>query len=298
METSIQTILKDYSNFNHKSIFYEYILNKEEEDLVIRNAIEAEMRAMAIKMQSYGYLPQQIEERLRKVDFKANIDVFELLDKANQRKNWQLEDLAAIDRMKTKERIDKENLQKRCDAKYFYRLMQHSFRMENKPFIQDEYSNPYIKTLCFFLANDARFETELGFDLNKGLWVVGVPGVGKTRLIQSISQNEIHPIEIVSMIDVADTVKNSGDYCLPDFNKILFDDVGSEQSTVNHYGTKINWFKDFMELYYSKRKAFNRLIVTTNCDFKEVEDLYGYRVRSRVREMFNVVHIKGDDRRK
>jgi len=78
---------------------------------------------------------------------------------------------------------------------------------------------------------------------------------------------------------------------------LLLDDVGSEQAEVMHYGTKINWFKDFMEDYYLKNKVYTRLLITTNCGGDEIEKRYGYRVRSRVREMFNQIALTGVDRR-
>ncbi len=148
------------------------------------------------------------------------------------------------------------------------------------------------------MSNDIRFNSELGYDPNKGLWLIGNPGIGKTRIIEGAANNEKCPVKIFSMLTVADSVQSDGEFKLGEFKKLLLDDVGSEQSVVNHYGTKINWLKDFIELYYAKRRSFSDLLVTTNCDFKEIEEKYGYRFRSRVREMFNVISLNGKDRRK
>jgi DNA replication protein DnaC len=281
-----------------KSAFYEYILTPDEEKAVISHALTTEMKGAALKMSGLGYLPQSIEQKLKEIDFRGQIDEFELLNKANVRKHWQLQEIKDRQQERENENRKRNELIERCNAKYFFSLMVNHFRNENMCFVQDASSIPYIKVLCFFMGRDERFETELNLNPQKGLWVIGSPGIGKTKLIEAIAENEITPIKIVSMLTVADTVKTNGEFELGEFNKILLDDVGSEEATVNHYGTKINWLKDFLELFYAKRQGFSRVLVTSNDSFDQIEEKYGYRVRSRIREMFNVVKLEGKDRRK
>jgi DNA replication protein DnaC len=281
-----------------KSAFYEYILTPDEEKAVISHALTTEMKGAALKMSGLGYLPQSIEQKLKEIDFRAQIDEFELLNKANVRKHWQLQEIKDRQQERENEKRKRNELIERCNARYFFSLMVNHFRTENMCFIQDTSSIPYIKVLCFFMGRDERFETELNLNPQKGLWVIGTPGIGKTKLIEAIAENEITPIKIVSMLTVADTVKTNGEFELGEFNKILLDDVGSEEATVNHYGTKINWLKDFLELFYANRQGFSRVLVTSNDSFDQIEEKYGYRVRSRIREMFNVVKLEGKDRRK
>jgi len=78
---------------------------------------------------------------------------------------------------------------------------------------------------------------------------------------------------------------------------LYLDDVGTEEPIVNHYGTKINWFKNFIEMYYLKNKPFNKLIISTNNSFDEIESKYGFRVRSRIKDMFNIIDVQGKDMR-
>jgi DNA replication protein DnaC len=98
---------------------------------------------------------------------------------------------------------------------------------------------------------------------------------------------------------VVDEIKSTGEYQIKrGDNKILYlDDVGTEESTALHYGNKINFFKNFIETVYLKNKIFNQLIISTNCSFTEMEEKYGFRVRSRMKDMFNVVDIKCKDMR-
>ncbi len=74
--------------------------------------------------------------------------------------------------------------------------------------------------------------------------------------------------------------------------------MGTEEPRIVHYGTTVTWFKNFIEQYYLvQRKNFSGLIISTNNDFDELEDKYGFRVRSRLREMFNIVDVEGNDMR-
>ena len=84
-----------------------------------------------------------------------------------------------------------------------------------------------------------------------------------------------------------------------DYSKVIYlDDVGTEESTLNVYGTKITWFKDFIENYSLDKLKPNKLIISTNCNFDEIEEKYTGRVRSRMAEMFNFIKVTGTDRRK
>lgn len=283
-----------------QSAFYEYILTAEEEKMVIANELRRLIYRETVKLNNYGHTKATVEFKLSCIDFKSLIDEFDLLSKANVRKQWEIEQINMRISRKNKENNIFEGIKEKCTANYFFKLMLQSFHREGKTFIQDEYSNPYIKIICFFMSMDSRFESELNLSLKKGLWIVGPPGIGKTKLIDAVSQNELIPIKIVSMLDIADSVSSNGEYVLDWENKkkVLFDDAGSEQATVMYYGTKINWLKNFIELYYAGAKDFSKLIVTTNDDFDSIEEKYGYRVRSRIREMFNVVVVDGEDRRK
>lgn len=198
-----------------------------------------------------------------------------------------------------KEEVTKSvELQVRCNAKYFYNLM--AWTSENtygKKLILHNDNTSLIRAICFFFSRDERFETELGFDGNKGLLIRGVSGLGKTYLFKCIENNDIRPIDIVSMIDISEQVKEEGTYDLQYQNTLYLDDVGTEEPVVNHYGTKINWFKNFIEMYYLKNKPFNRLVISTNNSFDEIESKYGFRVRSRVKDMFNIIDVKGKDMR-
>lgn len=275
-----------------------YILTPDEENKVFNNAVEQLKNHKAWKFAQMGASEEQILASLSSLNFEEELDKQELLDRANSAKHysiWQQDQRKKERQQETDKYLE---LQQRCNAKYFYNLMAWTSENEyGKKLILHEDNTPLIRAICFFFSKDERFETELKLDLNKGLLIRGISGLGKTFLFKCVEKNEIRPIDIVSMIDISEQVKEEGSYELFSQNTIYLDDVGTEEATVNHYGTKINWFKNFIEMYYLKNKPFNRLVISTNNSFDEIEQKYGFRVRSRVKDMFNIIDVQGKDMR-
>jgi DNA replication protein DnaC len=265
-----------------------YILTPEEE----KEAIEYAVVYRAKNLKLYEGEPDNRLERAAKYFDEEKIK--KLLKQCNSNKHQQLwheeQKLKRINQDKERQQM----LVMKCDARYFYNLLHKN--NYDKELIKNDNTFPYLKTLCFFFSNSQLFETELKLNPHKGLWIRGAYGVGKTFPLMCLQSNELIPFQIHSMLTIANEVAENGTYEINEPLKVI-DDVGSEQSVVNHYGTKKNWFKDFIELYYAEQKPFNRLIITTNFDFEQVEKSYGSRVRSRVKDMFNIVDVKGEDLR-
>jgi DNA replication protein DnaC len=68
-----------------------------------------------------------------------------------------------------------------------------------------------------------------------------------------------------------------------------FDDLGAEQS-LKYYGNECNVMGEILLSRYEYFVSHDMLThITTNLSATEMEDLYGNRVRSRLREMFNLI---------
>lgn len=276
----------------------EYILTKEEETKVLDNAIEQFKKHKAWKYAQMGASEEQILTKLSSINYEEEIDSAEVLNRANSAKHYDIWQKSQREKEKNEEIKKSNDLRQRCNYVYFSNLMAWtSENIYNKKFIIHEGNVRLIQAICHFFSMDERFESEFGYDFKKGLLIRGVSGLGKTFLLRCIQDNDIKPIEIISMIDIAEEVKEEGSYNIQT-NKVLYlDDVGTEEPVVNHYGTKINWFKNFIELYYLKNKPFNRLLISTNNSFDEIESKYGFRVRSRIKDMFNIIDVQGKDMR-
>lgn len=281
----------------------EYILTQEEESILVKNEIERLKQFVVWKMGSLAYTEPQIMQRLKEIEWDKEVDKEKLFSTANTNKHQNLWHQQQRVREKQEEEQKQKDLIERCTAKFMFKVMK--WTSENKlgrKLIVHDHNKHLITTLCYFISRDSKFETELGYSFQKGLLIRGIAGLGKTHLVRCLEENELNPILILSMIEITDEIKMNGEFeIVYGKNKIIYlDDVGTEEPVVNHYGTKISFFKNYIELMYLKNqnKTFNHLIISTNNSFSEIEDKYGFRVRSRIREMFNIVDVKGEDMRK
>lgn len=274
----------------------DYILTKEEEKKIVDTAISQKMKNYRWKLTSSGCPIQTIELKLKSVDWEKEINREELLRTANKNRHFEIWQKESQEKRRQEELRKRQEIEERCNADFF-RVMMKSKSLDRKgKFIENKDTTPLIDTVCYFMSRDQKLET-LGYSLNKGLLLRGTCGLGKTYLFDLVSQNPRLPVNIYSLIEIAEIVQQEG-YFRPNMNGILYlDDLGSENHLINHYGTKINWFKDFFEKFYLRSKRYDRLVVSTNLSFDELEVKYGYRFRSRVKEVFNIVNVTGEDLR-
>lgn len=295
----IQKLVENWNLTNLNESTDEYILTKDEEDYVIANELLSLKQYKAWKMKGLGYTDTQIFEKIESVDCEAELNKELILKQANSNKVYDLWQKEQRKKEKELEELKKEELKKTWTAKHMFRFLQWtSLNVYGKKLLVTDNNKNLITALCFFLSNDSRFETELGFSFTKGLLIRGTAGLGKTYIPKCLSTNELRPISVFSMIEISEEAKDEGDYDLKFTPGIIYiDDVGSEEPTVKHFGTTINWFKSFIEKIYLNTTVFNKLIISTNINFAEIENRYGFRVRSRMKDMFNIIDVTGTDMR-
>lgn len=280
-----------------------YILTSEEEKAAIDHETQRALDHYEWKLRDSGLVyEEEMRYKLSTLDRDALIDKQKVLKYANMCKHhaiWEEErrkkEIEEVRRRKTE-------LIEFWTAKKIFALMKiTSKEVFKKEFSLDTENQNLVKAVCFFLSEDPRFETELGYSFRKGLWLRGISGLGKTYIFQCAADNGLNPVLIQSMIEISESIRANGEYTIPMKNeKVLYlDDVGSEEATVNHYGTKINFLKNFIEQTYlmNQHRGFGKLVVSTNNSFTQIEEKYGFRVRSRIKDMFNVIDVSGRDRR-
>lgn len=277
-----------------------YILTPDEERIAIANEILSLQQYATWKMKGLAFTDIQIAQKISEIDWDAEINRDEILQRCNSNKQYGIWQQQQRENEK-KQAIEKEQkLKELYTPKKLFRLMQWTSENEfGKRLIVHDDNKKLIKSLCYFVSRDEKFETELGYSLNKGIVIRGISGLGKTHIVQCIRKNELNPILILSMLDITGDIKANGEYEISlDGNKIIYlDDVGTEEPTVNHFGTKISFFKNFIESYYLRNKIYNNLMFSTNNSFAEIEEKYGFRVRSRMKDMFNIIDVTGKDMR-
>lgn len=277
-----------------------YILTSEEENDCINHAIEKAKSLYSWKQDQLKIPEVKKKERLSKMNWELKINRTKILKDANASKHYQIWQKEKRQEEKEQEQKLKQALIDKWNANYFFKFMSLTSKYEfGKKLIVNQYNSDFITAVCFFLSRDERFETELGYSLKKGLLIRGISGIGKTHIVKCVANNELHPVFVVSTIEITDEVKNNGEYNLPIVPNgcIYLDDLGTEQPTVKFFGTAISWFKDYIEMAYLDNASFNNILISTNNSAQDFEDKYGFRVRSRIREMFNVIDVKGKDMR-
>lgn len=191
------------------------------------------------------------------------------------------------------------------------------FILANNPHFQvDDQAREVFELLTQYFSEDPAFEKE-GRSLKKGLLLSGPVGVGKTELLKIFRRNKRQCFHLVSVFDLESSCQENGvDYFrtytgyVPGWggNKNCFfqrnigwafDDAGRE-SVVFDFGNKSDILSKIIQTRYLAKEniPFHSLHLTTNLTPDEMEARYDYAVRSRLREMFNYITVKGRDRRK
>lgn len=267
-----------------------YLLSDREEKQAIEDAKLSEYRRLKEKLKNKG-LVVPLEEIT--VDEKA------VLERANNIKYGDF--LRAERRRRELEEKQKQYqiLKSEWTAeRMFKHIREESFINHGRNFDYVEGENKHgVKALCYFIAQDPRFETEMGYSLDKGIYLRGTYGVGKTHLIRCLSTNLLHPILMTSIQNIKKIVQKHGTFDLTLDRFTYIDDLGTEKLPMMFYKAEINWFKDFIEDAYFEGKALNRLIFTSNLNIKGLMEKYGERVVDRLAEKFNTIEISGQSKR-
>lgn len=159
--------------------------------------------------------------------------------------------------------------------------------------------------LCNYFIRDEANCRKLGIDINKGILLSGPVGCGKTSLMKLLRHIVPHrkPYELIPTRNIVFAFNNLGYKIIEDYGDMrfyCFDDLGLE-ATGRHFGKDCNVMG---EILLSRHEFFLnhniRTHATTNLNAQELEERYGNRVRSRMRQLFNLIAFdhKSLDKRK
>jgi DNA replication protein DnaC len=273
-------------------------LTPEEQAYHLEYATSQAQRAYAFRLQSLGASREEIVHKLAARDWTISEEEKQaILVFAANRKQWAQEEAEERERKKRFLIERMERLRAQWTAEAFIQVIRDHYKAKHGEVKIVAGQDRYFRALAYKLSGDPRLESEMGMNPQRGLLILGDPGLGKTETLNAVRNNPLAPIRIVSILEITDHVKETG-FCDLRLDRItVIDDIGNEPVPVKYYGTEINWFKDFIEMAYLKNVDFRNLIITTNLGANHLQNLYGYRVRSRLREMFNVISLNGEDLR-
>ena len=160
---------------------------------------------------------------------------------------------------------------------------------------------PTIQMLLIYFLKDEYLAKQSKLDLTKGILLAGPIGCGKTtmmNLMKNISKTEkkffVKPCREISFEFIKDGYEVIDKYSAAKFGEaeqrnICFDDLGTENN-LKYFGNQCNVMAEVLlsryDLFVSKKVLTH---ITTNLSATEIEAAYGNRVRSRMREMLNLI---------
>ncbi|NMH24251.1 P-loop NTPase family protein [Flavobacterium solisilvae] len=160
---------------------------------------------------------------------------------------------------------------------------------------------PIIYKLIAYFLKDEVTCFQYNINLNKGILLSGPIGCGKTsimNIMKYLTPTE-HKFFVKPCRDISFEFIQDGYQIIHKYSKgklyefepktICFDDLGTE-SNLKYYGNECNVMAEILlsryDVYIAKRIQTH---ITTNLSASEIETQYGNRVRSRMREMLNLI---------
>ena len=160
---------------------------------------------------------------------------------------------------------------------------------------------PILYKLIAYFLKDEPTCFQYNINLNKGILLSGPIGCGKTsimNIMKYLTPTE-HKFFVKPCRDISFEFIQDGYQIIHKYSKgklyeyepktICFDDLGTE-SNLKYYGNECNVMAEILlsryDVYIAKRIQTH---ITTNLSASEIETQYGNRVRSRMRELFNLI---------
>lgn len=186
-----------------------------------------------------------------------------------------------------------------------------------------EFQQPVITALSLYFTNSIEFQqlntkdyntNKYEFSLQKGLWLWGNPGVGKSLIMEMFNRNTRLCFDIVQCPKLCYNYVKHGDDILQQYINpvpaypgpenfyqhqagVCYNDLGTESMQSKHYGNAINVMEYIILESYEKKVPYFHRHVTTNLTFDQVKEYYGVRVLDRIKECFNIIEVRGESLR-
>ena len=160
---------------------------------------------------------------------------------------------------------------------------------------------PIVYKLIAYFLKDEPTCFQYGINLNKGILLTGPIGCGKTslmNLMKYLTATEhkffVKPCRDISFEFIQDGYQiihkySNGKLYQSEPRTYCFDDLGTENN-LKYFGNECNVMAEILlsryDLFISKKLLTH---ITTNLSATEIEKHYGNRVRSRLREMVNLI---------
>lgn len=178
-------------------------------------------------------------------------------------------------------------------------------KLFGKEFRIYEEDHGILYKLSNYFIRDVQSCEKAGIDICKGILLSGPVGCGKTSLMKLLRHIVPHQraYEVIPARNTTFAFNHLGYKVIEDYGNqgfFCFDDLGVEPLG-RHYGKDCNVLGEILisrhELLLNHKVLTH---ATTNLNAEELEERYGNRVRSRMRQLFNLIAFDNevDDKRK
>ncbi len=190
--------------------------------------------------------------------------------------------------------------------KGLWEIMQEELKDRSITFVFDDHNKLVLDNLVKYFI----YDSSSNYRLNKGIFLFGDVGRGKTFLLTSLqvfccAYGLDSGFSTIDMKHIARDVQKNGTGSVEIYtqgNK-MYDDVGFEERAL-HFGNNICVFTELINMCYRKFTSTGKLCHVTsnlspdaNIGLGTIHEKYGARVDSRCKEMFNFVYLGGNDKR-
>jgi len=177
-----------------------------------------------------------------------------------------------------------------------------------RSFVLDNETTKAVELISQYANNEIEFEKTKNFSLNKGIWICGNFGSGKTQLL--IAYKELKKLMNVNVgfqtcadMNMKFLKKDEFNNSIARFDGIktfmnkfdtverIFDDLGEEETNIMDFGNKVCIMAHILSERYKGLNNGVKTHITTNLSMEQISNTYGGRIESRISEMFNVITL-------
>jgi DNA replication protein DnaC len=202
---------------------------------------------------------------------------------------------------------------------YNYQKITNWLESKGKQFFGDHFKiyeedKTIIYQLIAYSLQDVKMSNRCSINLEKGILLSGPIGCGKTTLMTlfKLLMSKENKYYVKSCREVSFEFIQEGYEVIHKYSKprlhqnkvgvICFDDLGTE-SNLKYFGNECNVMGEILlsryDLFCHPEKSRRvKTHITTNLSASEIEQYYGNRIRSRLRESFNLIAFKNNSRDK
>ncbi len=185
-------------------------------------------------------------------------------------------------------------------AKEIFRFTAESIcKRHLKRFVIDEENRAVLQNLVAYFMQD---QTNTTLSIQKGIYLYGPLGVGKTFIFQAFQlfcqAIPLPSFSIVPTQNIVHEIEKNKSFAILEKHKggiVCFDDLGQEPKAVKIYHREESVMATVLSQRYETYISQGQLThITSNLLPSELESCYGSRIADRCRQLFNFVPLGND----